>query len=627
MILHRMTASFGCLNQETLEFQDGLNILYAPNESGKSTWCAFLLAMLYGLNTRAREKKGIPPEKNRYRPWSGAAMEGLLECSFQGKRILLRRSSENGISMGNFSAVYANTGDHVPGLTGDNVGEQLTGVGRDVFERSLLIRQTNLAVDQTAELEQRIAALVSSGDEQISWSLADARLREWQRARKYNKTGQLIELEKEALHLQERLSQLSELWQERLLLENSILELETILLEQNIKDMEEETNQKELLQLRWADAKAELEAAQRTLQSLEVQTEELSHENQIKSEIAQLERAMRRRGKGLLLFSFCGLIISFFLILSFLFPSQSPVVPLPAAAITIAALGLCVVFGNLVRIRSDKRSAAEIERLQSEMKQHQEVSTHRTLIWESTLSQERAAKQLLSIISHQLNQSSCHSSKATELEAGLNESRQHLARLSGRLQELGDPIQLEAELEENRSLQRIVQEEYDAISEAISALSDAEQELRARFSPELNHRTGIYFAELTGGAYEKVMLERDFSAKAEKAESLFPRSALLLSQGTGDQLYFALRLAICDLILPKDTHAPLILDDAFTSFDDQRVLLALELLREVSQKRQVLLFSCHSREAKLMNHVGGVFVQSLKKSENSDSILPLLPLA
>ena len=53
-----MTATFGKLEGETLEFTPGLNLISAPNEWGKSTWCAFLLAMLYGIDTRQRAKQG-----------------------------------------------------------------------------------------------------------------------------------------------------------------------------------------------------------------------------------------------------------------------------------------------------------------------------------------------------------------------------------------------------------------------------------------------------------------------------------------------------------------------------------------------------------------------------------------
>ncbi|HIT28613.1 MAG TPA: AAA family ATPase, partial [Candidatus Faecousia gallistercoris] len=52
MILCSMTATFGKLDGEALSFSPGLNLITAPNEWGKSTWCAFLLAMLYGIDTR-----------------------------------------------------------------------------------------------------------------------------------------------------------------------------------------------------------------------------------------------------------------------------------------------------------------------------------------------------------------------------------------------------------------------------------------------------------------------------------------------------------------------------------------------------------------------------------------------
>ena len=58
MKIYSMTATFGKLEHETLTLQPGLNVIEAPNEWGKSTWCAFLTAMLYGVETRERTTKG-----------------------------------------------------------------------------------------------------------------------------------------------------------------------------------------------------------------------------------------------------------------------------------------------------------------------------------------------------------------------------------------------------------------------------------------------------------------------------------------------------------------------------------------------------------------------------------------
>ena len=63
-----------------------------------------------------------------------------------------------------------------------------------------------------------------------------------------------------------------------------------------------------------------------------------------------------------------------------------------------------------------------------------------------------------------------------------------------------------------------------------------------------------------------------------------------------DQLYLAVRLAVCELALPAEDPSPLVLDDALTDFDDHRMGLALNCLRDLSQERQILLFTCQSRE-------------------------------
>ena len=141
MKIKRMKASFGCLEQAVLELGPGLNLLEAPNESGKSTWASFIRLMLYGLDTRDRDKKNYLADKNRYQPWSGAPMEGEMLVEAQGQDIILRRFLVKNTPFGGFSAQYAASGEPVPGMTGTNCGEMLLGVGREVFERSAFLGQ------------------------------------------------------------------------------------------------------------------------------------------------------------------------------------------------------------------------------------------------------------------------------------------------------------------------------------------------------------------------------------------------------------------------------------------------------------------------------------------------------
>ena len=145
-------------------------------------------------------------------------------------------------------------------------------------------------------------------------------------------------------------------------------------------------------------------------------------------------------------------------------------------------------------------------------------------------------------------------------------------------------------------LSQNAQAEYDAIALAMTALEQANTILQNRFSPALGARTAEIFSALTGGRYGKVLLSRDLSLSAEEAGDPMSRSILQLSQGAADQLYLAVRLAICGMVLPAKKRVPLILDDALVTFDDTRLRAALDYLLAESAQRQILLFTCQNRE-------------------------------
>ena len=65
----------------------------------------------------------------------------------------------------------------------------------------------------------------------------------------------------------------------------------------------------------------------------------------------------------------------------------------------------------------------------------------------------------------------------------------------------------------------------------------------------------------------------------------------------------ALRLAVADLVLPEPDQVPVVLDDALITLDDTRLALALQTLLDLSRDRQVILFTCQSREFRVLeNH-------------------------
>jgi uncharacterized protein YhaN len=101
---------------------------------------------------------------------------------------------------------------------------------------------------------------------------------------------------------------------------------------------------------------------------------------------------------------------------------------------------------------------------------------------------------------------------------------------------------------------------------------------------------------MTGNRYDKLTLDQDLSLQAGAENEDILRSALWRSDGTADQLYLALRLAVSAELTPR---APLILDDALVRFDDVRLKAAINILKDEGRRKQVILFTCQSREAQV----------------------------
>ena len=143
--------------------------------------------------------------------------------------------------------------------------------------------------------------------------------------------------------------------------------------------------------------------------------------------------------------------------------------------------------------------------------------------------------------------------------------------------------------------QRIIRLEtyYDAIEMAQAALSKAGAALQRRFAPKISRRTQELFQKMTGDRYTKVTMAEDMQLRIAAEDEDTLRDAQRRSDGTVDQLYLALRLAVAEELTPE---APVVLDDALVRFDDDRLAAAMHILAEEAAQKQVLLFTCQSRE-------------------------------
>ncbi len=163
--------NFGCLSDFSLSFDDGLNILHAQNGRGKSTFAAFLKAMLYGLPSNRRA--GLDNERRRYTPWQGGAFGGSLCFEAEKTEYRLERFFGAKEKDDRFALYHLATGNPSTRYT-EAIGEELFGVDADGFERSLYISQTLpfLPPDNNS-IRARLGALLDASDDLGKFEKAD----------------------------------------------------------------------------------------------------------------------------------------------------------------------------------------------------------------------------------------------------------------------------------------------------------------------------------------------------------------------------------------------------------------------------------------------------------------------
>lgn len=628
MKIREMTAKFGVLDNETLRLEPGLNIITAPNESGKSTWCAFIRAMLYGVNASERERAGYKPDKLRYAPWSGAPMSGEMELEHGGRRITITRYTKTpSAPMRGFSAVYTGTAEPVPGLTGADAGLYFTGVTREVFERSAFAGQGALGVRHSDELEKRIAAIVTSGEEGASSTQAGECLRAWQRKRKFRKTGKIPELESEAEALRARLERMSGAVREREELMSRL---------GDARERERRAGQAHRNELENGAVKL-LESVGQKREALRIATERA----------ADVRGAIREREAECAAGVFSGKTAGEAEIEAksardaFAEAEALPKKVLPAA---IAAAVLCAVlavlavfsllpwpaatgFGALLiaiaaaSLLSARRKAvarchgilvhyavSSPEEIGLLVREHAAaltaLDTARRAQFGAEREVQRRERELRQCEAELVRRRDGAARTEREMRDARSETaalERRLSELRGRFDELGDPLVLETELAALETQLAELRGQYDALELAINTLAEADAELSQRFSPELSRRAGEIFAVLTGKRYDRVLFDRALAARVRPGGESTDREAACLSLGAMDQLYLSLRLAVCALALPEGASCPLILDDALVNFDDERAGRAIALLVAIARERQVILFTCHEREQRIFD--------------------------
>ncbi len=195
--------SFGKLQNRVIEPKDGLNVLSAPNESGKSTLAAFLRFVFYGF-TDGRKKELFENDKKLYTPWDTPKCEGSVTVTRGDRQYRAYRNVTGNKEICTLTDV--STGRQLPDAGAP--GLWLFGVGEDVFGRTLFFKQLTLPSGKDGVMAEQLQNIAVSADEQVGSRKAIDRLTKAKNELKGRAgSGIIPTLEKEMIRLEHSLTE------------------------------------------------------------------------------------------------------------------------------------------------------------------------------------------------------------------------------------------------------------------------------------------------------------------------------------------------------------------------------------------------------------------------------------
>ena len=645
--------NFGGLTDKEYILSDGLNVIFGKNESGKSTFLSFMRFMFYGAK-KSRTKELSFREK--YMPWSGGNMSGEVEFTLNGTSYSLSRTISSIGRKQETVLINKTTGEIADISNSNEVGTELFKLSEQSFLNTLFISAEGTKIDSDGELLAKISNVSQSGDEGVSYQIildklnnliadissprrskAQIPVLEKSIAELKEKYDNAIETANLKKHAQKSLNDVnikldalnnekneltsllehSKKYSDYLLYEQSLTKLNSlksdyeVLIENNdfddsiFGDIEKITPEEEMI-------------------LLEDNAVQIATDNAQEMILKDKLKTCKTMKTAFLILSLISLAGAFFL----------PLTLIAAASFAFLYIHFTKETKNINRELSsikEKHEKFEKERENILQKYNLESIEHFKAI-KKAINEENARAELKnsklkmaqklyedkkaeheSLCNGLLQKyASLNDLKCEKVDENENELQQKLAHINDNILRFSeerakiksnmevsenieqDIITLRQSIADNELLLESANEKLKVLNLAKEILDQSYEELKSNFAPKLAKATVEIFNSLTNGKYGELIVNDAFEILIKKDGEY--KDCAFFSSGTIQQLYFALRLGIIELIMDDSL---LFIDDAFITYDDERFEKTSEFLLKYSEKNQIIFCTCHLRESNM----------------------------
>ena len=634
--------SYGKLKEKEIDLKPGINIVYGKNEAGKSTLLNFIVDSVYGISKNKNGKEYSNYE--RYMPWSGEDFSGRIEYELDNgnKYEVFRDFKKKNPKIFNENKEDISKEFNIDKTKGNEFFYEQTKVDEELFLSTLVVSQQEVKLGNKEQsiLVQKLANLVGTGEDNVSYKRALDRINR----RQLDEIGTAKSREKPINILERNIERLEEEKQNLSKYQDFKYEIEENKnnLKEEIKEIDDENNLAK--EIKTLEEREKIEKEKINLQE-NIKKENIEKINLLKQKIKdieknnshilakeidneknnkRIEKEKKQLNKKCFILSILVILIN---VLQFVFVKNRIV----NYIILLTIPGILIYYflqknklNKIIEIenKENEKKQGLINNINSEinsLKQQIEIldnnnieidnklqSLRNNLNLKINLEKEKIKNKYLNVIdSYKLDELLNLENidfKLRNLQEELNNKNIELHKLELDQKNIEPKLdnlsKIEEELVNYKEKMLTLQKNNLSFILAKQVLENAYINMKNSVTPKFTEELSKNISNITNGKYNNIRFndEEGLIVEIENGDYI---PASKLSVGTIDQLYLSLRLSMIE-DLSKESM-PIILDETFAYFDDERLENVLKYINDKFKNHQVILLTCTNREKEILD--------------------------
>lgn len=578
---------YGKLENKNIDLKK-INIIYGKNESGKSTLLNFIESIFYGISKNKNGKKYTDFEK--YTPWNQNEFSGAIQYKLDNEKeyYVFRDFNKKNPKIYDENNNDISDEFFIDKRNGNQFFLEQTKIDRDLLKSTLISEQNSIELNNNTQelLLQKISNLAETGSEENSYKSAMAKLDRML----LNEVG----TEKSSLRpiniSEEKIKKLTQEITEIKNYENYKFELENKKNKIENELSEEKENKKIYDKIKRIinDDKIENEKIKIKNNIIEENNKKIE---KLKQEKLNKEKNKKQKSNIIIL-----AIIILINILNFIFNKNTKMVF--TKIITISLIPLYIIY--ILYKNRKYNSESIVQQIKILEKNNSEISDEAEklkteLINKNKIEKEKMVneygKNINELFTSEINEiSEDNLNSINNLELELHKIQLDKNNINPILEKLSDDEELleieqrnYEELEEKRNIYNLTKE----------LMSQSYKEMKEKITPKFNKNLSENIEKFSNNKYNNIIIKEGLKVKLDNGELIDTEK---LSLGTIEQIYLALRMSVIDEL--SEETMPIMLDEPFAFFDDERLEETLEYLKKI--KNQIIILTCTDREKKIL---------------------------